>query len=532
MKISGKKILIWSFWPILALFIFGSYFLIPKEENQEHLLLVPSNAEFVIIVNPLNLVKTYSKLLKENPVAFGEMEVDLDEEEMKFGKGLGFNPLKKMAIFQFTQESNNYNGIGLLAEVSDFEVFVETFNKRDNKEKPTIFKGGQYLLLPKDNEFFLFKDGVGVMVKSDFVDVSKVIAEQCFEDIFEAKTHLYNLEPTFEKQVNNPDQFSYWSKKGSNLMAVINPQLAVINNLFDRKEIKINLTENGFQMNAFLELMEENSIIPREYPDELVLQNTECFRFTASVNPEKFSNFFEVIIPEDKKYLVSNWNGGISASIDGFKNISIKKVTPPKKTVGSSPDSLYPFLELEEDLIKFELPIMGGGLDEIFSYPYFTIACELNDIEALKQQIESDSTISNIGAYYSFVLPGYTIKKDDVKQKQRVYFYFVDNSLVFCPDLPEKEFQPQYNNFGVLFDFDAFFSSYETKGMTDDFVMNMLEDFEFKGFELKYVTVANGFVQLDGIFQLKNTDNHLIGFPVLLKKIMSMPILMSLPSAL
>ena len=37
--------------------------------------------------------------------------------------------------------------------------------------------------------------------------------------------------------------------------------------------------------------------------------------------------------------------------------------------------------------------------------------------------------------------------------------------------------------------------------------------------------------QLKGLFDLKNTDNHLVGFPLLLKKISDMPFISSLPVA-
>jgi hypothetical protein len=186
---------------------------------------------------------------------------------------------------------------------------------------------------------------------------------------------------------------------------------------------------------------------------------------------------------------------------------------------------------VEEDLINIKIPFAKGGIDELFSYPYITVSCELSNVNEVKQMISSDSTISNVGAYYSFVLPNYILIKDKIKQKQRVYFYFVDNSIVFCPELPKVDFVPQYNNFGMLFRFDPFFANYTTKGAADMYVMSVIEDFGFNGFALNYEKSENGFVELSGIFDLKDTDNHLIGFPLLLKKILDNPLFMTLPGA-
>jgi hypothetical protein len=302
-----------------------------------------------------------------------------------------------------------------------------------------------------------------------------------------------------------------------------------MSNLFDRKDVAVNLTEQGFEIDAALELQDESSIVDRVSQQELELLGTECFRFTASVNPSQFGNFFDLIIPEDKKFLINDWNGGISASIDGFRNISIKKIRKAEKDDLIFKDSLYPFKTIEEDLVDIKIPLANGGLDDLFSYPFFNVACELTNVENVKKAIALDSTISNVGAYYSFVLPGYIINDGKEKKKQRVYFYFTDNSMVFTPELPEKLFVPQYNNFGLLFKFDPFYENYEYKSMMGDFVLSQMQDFNFNSIAVHYVKSENGFVKLKGVFDLKDTENHLIGFPLLLKKISDMPFISSLP---
>ncbi len=531
MKITGKKIFLWSIWPILAIAFFGIYFLIPKESETDHLELIPSNADFVIVANPLVLFKTYARHLEDNPMLFKDLTFEIDEDALDKSRREGVDPISKFALYQFKKEHFNFRGIGILAKTNDFSSFVELFNQRDNKEEPTAYEGGKYLVMAKDEEFYLFKNGVAVRIIAQSSDITEAIVKECFNDVFEAKTHLVDIDPIFKKQITQNDQMTYWSGKDNNLAKELNPQLGVIFNLFDRKDVAINLTEKGFEIDALLELQEGTSIIDRQNPTELTLEGTECFRFAASVNPSKFSNFFDLIIPQNKKYLINDWNGGISASVNGFKNISIKKISPADASDLNNQDSLYPFKTVEKDLIEFEIPFAGGGLDELFSYPYFTVACELENIENVKTAISADSTISNVGEYYSFVLPNYVMIVDGVKSKQRVYFYFVDNSLVFCPELPEKEFIPQYNNFGLLYRFDPFFENYEYKSMMGDFALSKIKEFEFNGFEIRYVKSEEGTVKLKGLFDLKNTDNHLVGFPMLLKKISEMSFLSSLPAA-
>lgn len=531
MKLSAKKILQWSIWPVLALIFFGSYVLIPGEESEKHLELVPSNASFVVLANPLVVLKTYSKMLEEDPSIFIDFEIELDKDELNERVKDGINPLKKIAVYRFENTNVNFKGFGLLAITPNFNSFVEFFNHRDNKDDPTSYKDGKYLIVDKDEEFYIYKNGVGVRVVAESSKITEEVVKQCFADVFESKTHLVDVESTYKTQISSKDQLTYWSTVGSNILESLNPQLGVMSNLFDRKNIAINLTKAGFEIDALLELQDESSIVDRENPQDLVLQHTECFRFTASVNPSQFGNFFDLIIPDDKKYLINDWNGGISASIDGFRNISIKKLKQVDDPGIVFKDSLYPFKTVEEDLIDIKIPLANGGIDDLFSYPFFNVACELSDINKVKMAIDADSTISNVGAYYSFILPGYIVNNGKEKKQQRVYFYFVDNSMVFTPELPDQQFIPQYNNFGLLFRFDPFYANYEYKSMIGDFVMTQMEEFQFNGIEVKYVTTENGFVKLKGVFDLKNTDNHLVGFPLLLKKISDMPFISSLPVA-
>jgi hypothetical protein len=531
LKLSTKKILQWSIWPILALVFFGTYFLLPGEEDEKHLELIPSNTNFVVLANPLVVLKTYARMLEEDPSIFIDFELELDNEELDERVKDGINPLKKIAIYQFESSSNSFEGFGLLACTDNFDSFIKFFNKRDNKDAPTSFDSGKYLIVPKDEEFYLFKDGVAVRIIAKASVITEEIVKECFNDIFNAKTHLVDLEPTFKNQLSANDQLTYWSSAGNNIVEHFNPQLGVMSNLFDRKNVAINITPAGFEIDAMLELQDENSIVDRVEPVDLELLGTECFRFSASVNPSQFGNFFDLIIPEDKKYLITDWNGGISASIDGFRNISIKKIKKEGDPGITFKDSLYPFKTVEEDLIDIKIPLANGGIDDLFSYPYFTVACELKNIDNVKAAIDLDSTISNVGSYYSFILPGYVVNNGEEKKQQRVYFYFTDNSMVFSPELPEQQFVPQYNNFGMLFKFDPFYENYEYKSMMGDFVLSQMEDFQFNGIAVEYVKTENGFVKLKGIFDLKNTDNHLIGFPLLLKKISDMPFISSLPVA-
>lgn len=515
-----KKLLLWSFWPILMLFAFGFYFLLPKSSENTHLKFVPENADFVVLLNPLEFVKSYVVLMEANPAVFDSLELGaLKSEDKKPNLDLGFNLMSKIGVFRFFVENSDVPFLGLVVEVNNFNAFVEFLNPSDNKPQPVEYGNGKYLLLEKDAQIILLKDNVGVSIKSEFTKVNDEIAKQCFDEIFTKEKHLQDVDESFAEVLSQKDEIVIWTKKNNKFSESVNPYLTIISNLFDRKITKMNLTPAGFEVDVMLQASNEDAIIFKEQSEKVALQNTECFRVSASLNPKSFDSFFDVILPSEKKYLLTHWTGAISSSIESFKNVSVKRLEKQKNPDQIIPNPNYPFQYEEKDLIDVKIPFAKGGIDEMFSYPYFNFAIELEDVAATKSLIDKDSSISKIGDYYSFVLKDYILVKNKEKQFQRVYFYFVDNALVFTPDLPNSTFQPTFSNFDMVFRFDPFFDNYEHKGMMDGFVIDKVQGLGFNGFELHFVEYKEGYIYLHGVFDLKNTENHLIGFPMLLKKI-------------
>ncbi len=515
-----KKLLLWSFWPILMLFVFGFYFLLPQPSENKHLNYVPENADFVVFVNPLEFVKSYVELMEANPAVFDSLELGvLKEKDEKPNLDLGFNLMSKMGVFRFTLENSNVPFYGVVVEVTNFSSFVEFLNPRDNKPQPVEYSNGKYLLLAKDDQIILLKNNIGVSVKCEFTEVNDEVAKQCFDEIFTKEKHLQDVDESFADVLSQKDEIIIWTKKNNKFAESVNPYLAIISGLFDRKITKMNLTPAGFEVDVMLQASNEDAIIFKEQSEKVLLQNTECFRVSASLNPKSFDSFFDVILPTEKKYLLSYWTGAISSSIESFKNVSIKRLEKQANPDETKPNPNYPFQYVEKDLVDMKIPFAKGGIDEMFSYPYFNFAIELKDVAATKSLIEKDSSISKIGDYYSFVLKDYVLIKNSEKQFQRVFFYFTDNALVFTPDLPSSNFQPTFSNFDMVFRFDPFFENYEHKGMMDGFVIDKVQALGLNGFELHFEEYKDGFIHLHGVFDLKDTENHLIGFPMLLKKI-------------
>lgn len=523
MKFEKIKILYWSFWPILLFFVLGGYYFVPKVTHQNHLEVIPETVDAVILVNPVALYSSYEKLLEEDPVALKEMK-SMSESGAEIDASIGVNPLKKAAIVHYKLNGEE-QGFAIVVQLTNFKEFVKNANRRDNKPDPVDYKDGKYILVEKDDQVFLKKGNVGIMYQAQVGGVNVPLAEQLYVDFFENDKSLMDTESSFMDAVNSDSQFSYWSINPSNLVENLDPQIAAINNLFNRKVVTMNLAEDGLNTNAVMELVQENSIIIRE-DDDVELIGDECFRFAASVNPSEFSSFFDLVLSDDKKYLIHSWNGGVCASINGFKDVELKKVN-----ITPSHDPLYPFNYDTVGVLSASISNFAGKFEDQFSYPFFTVACELTNIDGLKEQIASDSTISQVGDYYSYVLNEYFIKKkvpsglfgnEIILEPQRIYFYFVNNSIVFSPELPEVDFVPEYATFHVTFSFPKFFETYQPKNMFDDIVISQASQFNFGTYNVQFKEVKDNHVYLEGNFNLINTKNHFVGFPLLINRLGSL----------
>lgn len=503
--------------------MFGGYYFVPKVTNQSHLEVIPEGVDAVILVNPIALYAAYEQLLEDNPIALQEMK-SISEEGSDIDPSIGINPLKKVAIAHYAMTPEQ-QGFAVIVQLTNFQEFVKNANRRDNKPDPIDYQDGEYILVEKDDQVFFKKDNVGILYQAQVGGVSTTLAEQLYEDFFNAPSSLISTEESFAEAVNSDSQFSYWSVNTSMLMENLDPQVAAINNLFNRKTVTMNIAEEGLNTNASMELVNAESILVRE-EDHVELIDDECFRFAASVNPDDFSGFFDMVLAADKKYLIEDWNGGVCASINGFKDVELKKVN-----ITPSNDPMYPFHYDTVGVLSAGISNFAGKFEDQFSYPYFTVACELSELEILKTKIDADTTISQVGDYYSYILEDFFVKEkipsglfgnEIVLKPQRIYFYFVDNSIVFSPELPEVDFVPQYATFDLLFSFPMFFDTYQPKNMFDDLIMEQVSQFNFGEYHVQFKEIKDGQVYLEGNFNLTETKNHFVGFPLLINRLGSL----------
>lgn len=529
-RFEKMKIVYWSFWPILALFVFGGYFLKPEEGTQDHLRVIPAQTDAVILIHPMAFFVAYEKLLEENPVALKDLYMMASKDE-GMDVNLGINPLKKVGVAHYLQEKET-EGFVMVVSLTNFKAFIEKVNRRDNKPPSVSYKDGEFLVLDKDDQIFVKKGSIGLLYHIQQGLATEGAAQTLYDDFFSGQESLVDVEPTFAEAVEDDDQISYWSLNAFKATESMNPQLALINELFNRKHIKFNIDKAGFLTQASLELIQEDAIIVREEND-VSLKGNECFRFAASVNPNEFSHLLDIVLTPDKHYLIDQWTGGISASVDGFKDIQLKKLhlTPTQ-------DPLYPFKYDTVGVLSTGFSNFVSSFEGQFKYPYFTVACEIDNIAALKEKIATDTSISQVGNYYSYIMEDLFIatevsegllKTKTALEPQRVYFYFVDQSIVFCPELPEKDFTPEYATFYMKFSFPQFVNSYTQSGSgglagfrMDQIVVEQMGLFGLGAFELKFKGIDNGKILLDGLFNLENTENHFVGFPLLINQIGSL----------
>ena len=259
MKFKKIKLLYWSFWPIFLLFVFGGYYFVPKVTNQDHLAVIPDGVDAVILINPVALFSAYEQLLEDNPVALHELG-GLGDSGVEIDPSIGIHPLKKVAILHYTRNEQE-KGFAVVVHLTNFNQFVKAVNRRDNKPDPVDFKEGKYILLEKDDQIIFKKEDIGIIYQAQTGVVSPSLAEGLYEDFFNNEKNLISAEPAFNEAVESNSQFSYWSINTSNLAEDLNPHIATINNLFNRKTVTMNIAENGLNTNASMELVNELSLI-------------------------------------------------------------------------------------------------------------------------------------------------------------------------------------------------------------------------------------------------------------------------------
>ncbi len=519
MSTDSKRSVKVVFWVGLLSLIFGFYFLLPKIDQSHNLELVPEDAEFVAVLDNISVARTFKKYIEENPMAFGDFMSN------KYGENAllkyGINPMQKIVSFSLKDHSTNDRTYILLVEVAKPSYLVHSILGR--KPANDITKKEVWSEFDADGRIVV--GGLGkialVMYLPNEVG-SKESIDQFISKILKDDKKLVAVNADFKKMITQKEHFSFWVSGAYQTSINVSTHLSVFQSLFENVVISSTLQNEGVIFKGTLFESETKGLLPREN-EALELQGKECFRLSASVNPHKFTNILEAFIPSNKKYLLSSWNGGVCVAVDRFEPVELKKKRVKIDTAGV--EETY-FVDLIET--KIEVENVGFRLNELMSYPAFTIACEIDDVDAVKKLMKSDSSIKEKNGIYSFAIDSAYVQFEKngitVTEKQHIYFYFDKNSLVISPDYKQTNFNPVYTTFGCVFDMPALVACYTPRSFMDDFGMTIIEGFGIKGVSFNAVSVTDETVGIEGKFSLVDTtESHLIAIPRMLKKIPGVP---------
>jgi len=520
MSADSKKSVKVVFWIGILGLIFGFYFLLPKIDQSHNLELVPEDAEFVAVLDNITVARTYKRFIEDNPMAFGDFISE------KYGKNAilkyGINPMQKIVLFSLKDSITAQRSYIALVEVAKPSYLVDAVLGRDPKTK--ISKQNIWSEYEEDGNVVVGGLGKIALVmylpgKLDDKDaINNLIAK-----VLKGDKKLVDVNADYKKMITKKEHFSFWASGAYQTSINVSDHLSVFQSLFDNIIISSTLQDEGVIFTGELFESENKGLLPRE--NTLVkLQGNECFRFSASVNPDKFANVLKGFIPADKMYLLSSWNGGVCIAIDRFEPVELKKKRI-KVDTGTGEQTPY-FVDLIDT--KIEVENVGFRLNELMSYPAFTLSCELDNVSKIKELLKSDSSIHEKNGMYSFIIDSayvqYTKNGIKVTEKQHVYFYFEANNIVISPDSKKGEFKPSYATFGCVFDLPALIACYTPRSFMDDFGVTIIEGFGIKGISFNTVSTADNVVNIEGKFSLVDTtESHLIAIPRMMKKIPGVP---------
>ncbi|MFT5602375.1 MAG: hypothetical protein ACI9N1_002628 [Flavobacteriales bacterium] len=511
-----KKFLFRSlFWVTLGFFVVLIYTQLPDYKDK-HLSYIPADADFVILVNSNQLSIDYFKLLDDNPIALDSLVHD--PSWISYIISTGVDPNQKMGLFSIYDSITDLRFSGIAANAFDNKKFVVLTVSPTKPLAEVEYKTGFFAQDSASGKVLLRQE-------NDIVVLSKIVAKAKDKDLlpekyltmlwdkfFSNSNTLIATNADFANMVISKEHFSVWVSGSLKVDG-----LPIIGDMFGEKIIESSIREEGMVFKGTVKMNDENGIIPREN-EEIKCQGDECVRMAMNLRPQQFMSELEEFIPVDKSYILDNWNGAICMAVDEFKPVSIYKTVSHFDSVKNKR------ITKKSDLVSFRS--LGGvfkmfGLNE-FSYPFFRMGLEIDNVDELKSNLEKDSTITFENGHYSFVVPNVVVEHKDyitsklVSNSQRLYFHIKDKNLIISPLEGEKNFTPSYATVGVDMNFQNFLKVYQIKDIMDVIALRMINGINIDEFILNVESIKSDEITLKGVFTLDTDQNHMAALPSLL----------------
>ncbi|MFT7157019.1 MAG: hypothetical protein ACI8Q1_002034 [Parvicella sp.] len=514
-----KKFLFRSlFWVTLGFFVVLIYTQLPDYKDK-HLSYIPADADFVILVNSNQLKNDYFALLDDNPLAMDSLKYDSSMVTLLSSTGIILE--QKIGLFSIFDSISDRRYTGVIANASDNKKFVTLLVDPSKPLAEVEYKSGFFaqdsasgkLILRQENDIIIL---TSIINKSED---KKLLPEKyltmLWDKFFSTNNSLKEKNADFAQMIDSKEHFSLWISEDVKAEGI-----PIAGEMFGEKMLEASIRKEGLIFTGHVKLNEKKGIVLRDN-EEINCQGDECIRIAMNVDPQEFLSELIEFVPADKSYILDSWNGAICLAVEEFKPVSLYKTSSYFDSVKN--------IEVTKRSDLVSLRSLGGafkmfGLNE-WSYPFFRMGMEMNDVDVLKSILEQDTTITFENGHYSFIVPNVIVEtnekdpitKKKVFHKQRLYFHIQGNSLIVSPLEGEKDFKPSYATVGLDLNYQNFLKIYKTKDIIDVFAMNkMFKDIPIDEFILNVESTSTREITLKGKFTLDTDQNHMVALPSLL----------------
>jgi len=512
------------FWTVFTLGVVFFYFIVRNNPNNDHLRVIPVQADNVVVLNLNELILSYKELIEEDPSKLDSLFTDIFKptEDSDF-EPPAVTPFQKIAIYSLTDDVRNFDLLLICLNATSVDGLINMMNKYD--EEPVFIEqeGGIIGWLKKSNVAFLKNNTTVVMVspltmKLSDDELDKELLQNQYKNHFSKGDKLADVSEEFANIIASKSHIDYYKSSGSNLVDKIEGQVLQFTseNFIRENHLQMFLKDEGVLFSTFMTFASDNVIQVQEDNTPLELIGLESFKFSTSLNPFMMTDVINDLIPTKYHNLIKPWTGRMCFAVHGYDNISLKTIRQPILEEGTIIKST------KADTIPL-------NASEFLSYPMFQLACELNksDVPQVLDMINSTPEFKKEGELYYYEVPEILIERIDKSTKdtsylvQRVYFYIQDNHLIFSPTSEiNSSFKPEYRTFSLAFSFDNLVASYKPRNKIDFFAMSFIPTFELDAFTMNYKSISGNKLELNGVFTIKNPDvSHLLKLPLLFLKL-------------
>jgi hypothetical protein len=488
----NSNLIKWSFWPILVAVILIGYTCISAEAVNKHLDFIPSNAKAVVILDSKYLANDFYELLKFNPTKIDEVLPLIEGTgDAEIATELpGIVPLGKMAfyIYQDTETKDQQFFRCFIATLSDKSQFLKTMNGMRENAIVTEIESGNIHFYKEDNKLVLIKNDVVVVVEpfNNAFKLSSSIGKRHYLSVFSNSSQsLIAKSHSFKETVNQKNHVNVWAANGEGILEGFGGSMIGINKLFNSQIISINLKDEDIETKVHLYLNEKDLIIEKSN-DVKPLNEQELLRLSMSLNPDKFKDYFQTLLPSDKYFLADGWTGQVCTSVIGFRNQPVYQLKPDTIIDNIKRDTL-----IKIDTIE---------LSRFVNLPHFVLAIELEDAKTVGELLKIDSTIPAKDGYFSLKIPNLI--------NENVYIKIAGNNLLLSSTPLGFNYKPVYSTFAFNMDIEGLISNYPPKDMLQALLIPTINKFDFKSFEMYYDTMNDDYICLNGKLKLGKEDIH------------------------